>query len=210
MIVALVLVTFGMKPKVGAGWSPPFIFTLELIDTALVVGLVLFFLHAHRETAGEALFASRRPVRDAAIGLALVPASLAVVIGVLLIVQLTIPSLRNVPHNPLQDLAQTRGNALMLALVVMVAGGVREEVQRGFALRRFERYLGGGAVGLVIFSAAFGLGHIDQGHDVVIATAILGAFWGAIYLRRRSIVAPMIGHAGFNLVQVIKFVLVGA
>jgi membrane protease YdiL (CAAX protease family) len=72
-------------------------------------------------------------------------------------------------------------------------------------LRRFEQYLGGGTAGLVIFSALFGLGHLEQGHDVAVATAILGAFWGAIFLRRRSILGPMIGHAGFNLTQVIKF-----
>ena len=60
-------------------------------------------------------------------------------------------------------------------------------------------------MGLVVFSALFGLGHLEQGRDVALATAILGAFWGAIFLRRRSIVGPMVGHAGFNLAQVIKF-----
>ena len=113
------------------------------------------------------------------------------------------------PRNPLQDLAHTRANAVLFAVVVMIAGGVREEVQRAFVLRRFEQYLGG-ALGLVLFSVIFGLGHLPQGHDVAIATAILGAFWGAIYLRRRSILGPMVGHAGFNLAQVVKFIMVGA
>ena len=36
--------------------------------------------------------------------------------------------------------------------------------------------------------------------------ALLGAIWGCIYLVRRSIVAPMVSHAGFNLLQLIKFV----
>jgi membrane protease YdiL (CAAX protease family) len=125
-------------------------------------------------------------------------------------VQLTIPSLRNVPHNPLQDLVRNRRDAVIFAFVVMIAGGVREEIQRGFVLRRFEQYLGGGRAGLLIFSALFGLGHLEQGRDVALATGILGAFWGAIYLRRRSIIGPMVGHAGFNLAQVIKFVTLGA
>ena len=60
----------------------------------------------------------------------------------------------------------------------MIAGGVREEIQRGFVLRRFEQYLGGGAIGLVVFSVLFGLGHLEQGRDVALATAVLGAFWG--------------------------------
>ena len=71
---------------------------------------------------------------------------------------------------------------MIFAFVVMIAGGVREEIQRGFVLRRFEQYLGGGAVGLAIFSALFGLGHLEQGYDVAISTGVLGAFWGAIYL----------------------------
>ena len=70
--------------------------------------------------------------------------------------------------------------------------------------------LGGGITGLLVFSALFGLGHLEQGRDVALATAILGAFWGAIFLRRRSIAAPMVGHAGFNLLQVAKFLVFGA
>ena len=33
----------------------------------------------------------------------------------------------------------------------------------------------------------------------------LGAIWGTIYLVRRSIIAPMVSHAGFNLAQLVKF-----
>ena len=42
------------------------------------------------------------------------------------------------------------------------------------------------------------------------ATPLSGAFWGAIFLARRTILAPMIGHAGFNLVQVAKFLVAGS
>ena len=143
------------------------------------------------------------------VGLAIVPLSFLVVFVVLLTVQLVDPALHNVPRNPLADLARTRGAAFMFAFVVMVAGGVREEIQRGFVLRRFEQYLGGGLVGIVVFSALFGVGHLEQGYDVALATTALGAFWGLIFLRRRSVLGPMIGHAGFNLAQVAKFLLIG-
>ena len=119
-----------------------------------------------------------------------------------------------VPDNPslhsLQDLAQTRWDAAIFVFVVMIAGGVREEIQRGFVLRRFEQYLGGSAVGVLVFSVLFGLGHLEQGRDVALATATLGAFWGAIFLARRTVLAPMIGHAGFNLAQVAKFIMMGS
>ena len=206
IVIITILSTFGMKARlVGGQLSPSFVFTMTLLDTFLLVALVIFFMRAHRESVREQLFGSRSPGREILFGLALIPASFFVVIAVLLVLQAVIPGLRNVPHNPLQDLVRDRWDAVIFAFVVMIAGGVREEIQRGFVLRRFEQYLGGGAAGLVIFSALFGLGHLEQGHDVAVATAILGAFWGAIFLRRRSILGPMIGHAGFNLTQVIKF-----
>ena len=210
IVVLTILSAFGMKMRLAdGGLSPAFVFALTLLDTLLLVALVLFFFRAHRESVRDELFGPRPTPGEILFGLALIPASFFVVIAVLLLVQLVVPSLRNVPHNPLQDLVNNRGDAVIFALVVMIAGGVREEIQRGFVLRRFEQYLGGGAVGLVIFSAIFGLGHLEQGYDVALATAVLGAVWGAIYLRRRSIVGPMVGHAGFNLLQVVKFLTLG-
>ena len=60
-------------------------------------------------------------------------------------------------------------------------------------------------MGLVCFSLLFGLGHFLQGWGAVATTTVLGAFWGAVYLRRRSIVAPMVSHATFNLIQTMFF-----
>jgi len=211
IVIITVLATLGMQPKLPDGtFNATFVFTLTLLDTVLLVGLVLFFFRAHRESFREQLFGSRRTIREVLFGLALIPASFVVVIVVLKLVQLIVPSLRNVPLNPLADLVRSPGQAAVFAFVVTVAGGVREEIQRGFVLRRFEQFLGGGVTGLIVFSALFGLGHLEQGRDVALATAVLGAFWGAIFLRRRSIAGPMVGHAGFNLLQVIGFVFRGA
>ena len=58
---------------------------------------------------------------------------------------------------------------------------------------------------VAVTSAAFGAGHFVQGVDASIATGLLGAFWGLTYLRRRSCVAPMVSHAGFDLVQVVQY-----
>jgi membrane protease YdiL (CAAX protease family) len=211
LVVITVLTTFGMRPRLATGaLSPHFVFALTLLDTLLLVGLVVFFLRAHRESPRAALLGDRPATRELLLGVALIPVSFFVVMAVLLLVQMNMPSLRNVPNNPLRDLAQTRVDTAVFAVVVMVAGGVREEIQRAFVLRRFEQYLGGGLVGLVIFSALFGLGHLEQGRDVALATGILGAFWGALYLRRRSIIAPMVSHAGFNLAQVMKLSVLGS
>jgi membrane protease YdiL (CAAX protease family) len=211
LVVITVLMTVGMRMRLADGrLSPPFVFSLTLADTALLVALIAFFFRARHESMRLELFGARATVRDIAFGLVLIPASFGLIVFVLLLLQVVVPGLHNVAHNPLTDLVKTRTDAVLFTLVVMIGGGVREEIQRGFVLRRFEQYLGGGAVGLVIFSAAFGLGHIEQGRDVALATAVLGAFWGAIYLTRRTVLPAMIGHAGFNLAQVIKFIVLGA
>jgi membrane protease YdiL (CAAX protease family) len=211
LVVVTVLDALGMRMRLADGrLSAPFVFSLTLADTLLLVALIAFFFRAHRESMRHELFASRATWRDVALGVVLVPASFLLIVVVLMLLQWTAPSLRNVLHNPFADLVKTRTDAVLFALVVIIAGGVREEIQRGFVLRRFEQYLGGGLVGLIVFSAVFGLGHIEQGHDVALSTAVLGAFWGAIYLRRRTVLPAMIGHAGFDLAQVLKLIALGA
>jgi membrane protease YdiL (CAAX protease family) len=151
------------------------------------------------------LLGGRPVVREGLIGIALLPIVFLIAVAVLAIILGYAPQLHNVTRNPLEDMMQNRRDALMFGVVAMVAGGVREEVQRGFILHRFTHYLGGGLVGLLVHSLTFGLGHLDQGWDAAIAVATLGAIWGTIYLIRGSIIAPMVSHAGFNLAQVIKF-----
>jgi len=210
VVISAVLIAFGMRPQTADGkFNAPFIFVLTLADTVLLVGLIVIFFRVHRQSLREQLFGGGRLGRELLHGLTLIPISFIVVVVVLSLVQLIVPSMRNVPHNPLAELAKTPGQAILFAFVVMIAGGVREEIQRGFILRRFEEYLGGGVVGLIVFSALFGLGHVEQGRDVALATAVLGAFWGSVFLRRRSVAGPMVGHAGFNLLQVVKFLVAG-
>ena len=132
----------------------------------------------------------------------LTPPIVAAAIGLLLLIGWLAPALRNVPDSPFAAMLATPGRALLFALVVVLAGGLREELQRAFILRRFDQHLGGGWLGLVLFSIAFGLGHAIQGWDTVIVTGALGALWGALYLTRGSAVAAMVSHAGFNLTQI--------
>jgi membrane protease YdiL (CAAX protease family) len=56
-----------------------------------------------------------------------------------------------------------------------------------------------------VYSAVFGLGHLDQGYAASIAIGCLGAAWGFLYWIRRSAIAPMVSHAAFNLAQLLIF-----
>ena len=114
-----------------------------------------------------------------------------------------LPNLHTVPENPFEALARSPAGAFALLLVAMVAGGIREEMQRAFLLHRFRTDLGGAAIGLLLTSAAFGIGHLVQGWDAVLVTAALGAFWGALFLARGSILAAVASHALANGTQVL-------
>ena len=200
-------VALGYKPLGSTGQLQiAYVVGLSLVDAVVLVGLIALFLYSHGESPRAVLFGRRRIADEIAYGVPLALIALGAGIGVLLAIQYLVPWLHSVQQNPLEGLLSSRRNAWLLALVVLVAGGVREEIQRAFLLHRFEVWLGGGAVGVIVTSAAFGAGHLLQGYDAAIVTGLLGAFWGVVYLRRRSAVAPMVSHAGFDLLQILQVV----
>lgn len=206
ILLIVVLRGFGMEMSLADGrLSPPFVFTLSLLDAALVVVLILFFLRAHNESARRVLLGDGRVLREALIGVAVLPAIFMFAVLVLMLVLRFAPQMHNVARNPLEDMLRSRTDALVFTAVVMLAGGVREEVQRGFIIHRFGEYLGGAGWGVAIYSVVFGLGHASQGSDAMVVTALLGAAWGLLYIARRSIVASIVSHAGFNLAQLLKY-----
>ena len=204
LLLGAVLAIIGLRATGDAGnLSFGYVVTLSLVDAVLVLGLIGFFLRARGESLRELVLGRRSPRLEARFGLLLVPALVAGVIAGTTLLGWLAPGLRNVPENPFESLLDTPGRVALFLVVAVVAGGIREELQRAFILRRFEQYLGGGWLGLVLFSTAFGLGHQIQGWDAAILTGLLGAGWGAIYLLRRSAVAPMVSHAGFNVAEIL-------
>jgi membrane protease YdiL (CAAX protease family) len=211
-LIAGVLGALGIAARTSDdGLSLSFVLILSLSDTLLLLVLMVALTRAHGEDPWH-LWRGHRPVLgEAALGLALVPVAVLTVALIMGSVRMLAPWLRNVPDNPLEALATGGpGEAALFGLVAIVAGGIREELQRAFLLQRFERHLGGAHVGVVVLSTAFGLGHVMQGWDAAIATGALGAFWAVLYLKRRSSVAPIISHAGFNSMEVLRVALGGA
>jgi membrane protease YdiL (CAAX protease family) len=201
-----------------AGWtafdetgqlSLSFVFTLSIADALVLVALMAALTTARGDRVSDLWLGTRPILREAGLGAMLIPIVFLMVVVLLNLLMAVAPWLHNVPTNPLEQMAGTAGGAALLAIVAILAGGVREELQRAFLLRRFEEHLGGPIVGLAVLSIAFGLGHIVQGFDAVITTGVLGAFWAALYLRRRSVVAPVVSHAGFNTLEVLRVALLG-
>jgi membrane protease YdiL (CAAX protease family) len=189
------------------GLTISYVVGVSITDTLLVLGLVVLFLRVHGERPRDVI-AGRGPlVVEVIAGVPLIFAALAIALAVLVAVQKFAPSLHTVENNPLQDVLRSPWGAWLFSLVVIVAGGLREEVQRAFVLHRFDAWLGGGSVGVIVSSIAFGAGHLLQGTDAAIATGLLGAFWGVVYLRRRSAIAPIISHSGFDLLEIAQFLV---
>ena len=199
----------GLQPLIGGQLNIRYVVILSIGDAILLIALIVFMLRAHGERPREVLFGSRPIAKEVGLGMAMIFAALAIGAALLLTMRRFAPSLHTVPDNPLAALLRSPRDAWLFALVVVVAGGVREEIQRAFLLHRFSIWLGGPAVGLLVTSLAFGAGHLMQGIDAAVATGLLGAFWAVVYLRRRSAIAPMVSHAGFDLLQIAQFLAIG-
>jgi membrane protease YdiL (CAAX protease family) len=209
LLVFGALTAFGLQPREAGGeWSPPFVVSMSLLDMALLLGLIAFFLRTHGESLRAFVVGARQPAREALLGLALVPAVFVLAVLVLVVLVAVRPDLHNVPVNPFERMLETPREAALFAVVVVSAGGIREEIQRAFIVRRFDQYLGGAVPGILLFSVMFGLGHVEQGYAAAITTGVLGAVWGVLYWSRGSVVAPVVSHAGFNLLQLVRYVAI--
>jgi uncharacterized protein len=194
----------GLQPLTPTGGlSLAFVAAISLGDTVLLVALIVWLLKRRGERVRDVFLGFRPQGRDVTLGLVLVPALLVFISSTMWLLRSWNPDLRNVPDNPLEAMARTIVGAAAMVVVSMVAGGVREELQRAFLLHRFRTDLGGAINGLILTSVGFGLGHVVQGWDAMIVTGVLGLFWGSLYLSRGSVTTGVVSHALTNAAQVV-------
>ena len=212
LILAVILV-FGMgvypwgPDGASGGMTLEFMSTVMLLDTALTALLIRIFLEISGEDSRSVFLGHRRQAGEVIRGLLLVPVVFAGVTGVVLGLRAIAPWLQTVDESPMLEFMKTPFEAAIFLLVVVLGGGVKEELQRAFILHRFRHYLGGVRIGLVVFSVWFGILHWDQGLDVAVSIGLLGLFWGVLFIKRRSAVLGIVNHAGFNAAQVAQVML---
>jgi membrane protease YdiL (CAAX protease family) len=205
-LVAGALALSGLRPGAEGQLTLQLLMVLAGLDTLILVSLVFALLVVGGESPRRVLLGTRPVAGEVLRGFGLLPWVFLLAVATVMVLTRWAPGLFT--PNPFATLASTRMEFVLLALVAVLAGGVREEIQRGFILHRFEQRLGGGLVGMLAFGILFGLGHLVQGWSVVIITGLLGMLWSVVYLVRRSVVAPMVSHASFNLIEVIGFGLI--
>lgn len=200
--IAAALAAVGILPGHAGALSPLFIFAVSAIDTVVLLGLIVLFLRLSGDRPRAVFLGVRRIPDELVYGVLTVPLVFLLVLAVQVSVRLAAPFLHNVEVSPFLPLLASPTLLAGFIVLVLVAGGLREELQRAFLLHRFEQRLGGGRIGVIVTSIMFGLGHVMQGWDAAIVTGLLGAFWGVVYLSRRSVAATVTSHALFNVAQI--------
>lgn len=205
LLLGLLIQASGISPiRPDGSLSGSFVFALSLLDTVLLLTLIVWLLKRRGEPP-RAIFFGDRPVGpEVGVGFLSLPLIVTIVVVLMMAIRVIAPSLHNVPNNPLEGLLGSQAGLLAFLFVVIVAGGLREELQRAFLLHRFRTDLGSAGLGVLITSTAFGLGHTLQGWDAAVVTGALGATWGVMYLTRRSAIAPIVSHSLFNSGELLR------
>jgi membrane protease YdiL (CAAX protease family) len=175
-----------------------------MTDVSVTVLFLLIIIGIRREAPAALGLRFDRWISNSLIGLAVVPLLFIFSAGISAVFQAFFPEYF-LDRNPLTEVIRTPGDLALISLTGLIAGGVKEELQRAFILNRFQRHLGGATVGLVIWSAAFGAGHYVQGAQGVAAATIFGVIFGLLYLARNSLIAPIVAHGAYNTLAILWY-----
>ncbi len=175
-----------------------------LLEAWIFFVLLWLVLRLHRETLRDLglRFARWRP--EAMIGVLMVPVLFISNVIVAAIFKYLLPEYY-LEKNPLTQMIRTPGELALFILSALIAGGIKEEVQRAFILTRFRQHLGGAGVGLVVWSLGFGVQHYVQGLQGVVAATLFGFLFGAVYLARGNIVAPIVAHGLYDTLALLGY-----
>lgn len=175
-----------------------------VLEAGITFVLLALILKAHGETVADLGLRWNRWRRQLIIAIAIVPVLFflnGLVGGVF---RVFLPKFFT-ERNPLMEIIHTPKDLVLFIVSVLIAGGVKEELQRAFILNRFRDHLGGAKLGLVLWSLAFGAGHYVQGFQGVIVAGLFGLVFGAVYLFRRNLIAPMVSHGLYDTVALLGF-----
>ena len=192
------------------------LFIFMVSEATLSLFILTLFLKARGEDLARIGLGWGNFRKEAFLGLATVPILFGATSLVGVFFHLALPQYVSTT-NPLLELLRDEVDFLFFLTSSLYVGGFKEEVQRAFVLVRFERYLGfkiagfskencGITLGLILWSIFFGAGHYLQGGiDKAAGAGVLGLLFGILYVWRRSLIAPMISHAAFDITTLLLF-----
>ena len=91
----------------------------------------------------------------------------------------------------------------VFAAAMVLVAGFEELAFRGFLVPRLKVLLGNWTAAVLVSATLFGLGHFYEGTLAVVQTAVLGAYFGFVFVfaRRFRLISVMLAHAAFNTIN---------
>ncbi|WNG20593.1 type II CAAX prenyl endopeptidase Rce1 family protein [Cystobacter fuscus] len=96
------------------------------------------------------------------------------------------------------SLVETGLGVPAFALMMVLVTGFEELTFRGFLVPRLRVVLGHWYAAVGVAAVLFGLGHVYEGTLAVFQTAVLGAWFGLVFVHRARLPSVMLAHAAFN------------
>lgn len=181
------------------------------VSSTLLLSLLILLQRLRKEPVlGTFLEKGRSRGRETLLGLPWVAAIFAVSYTLKSLVHHFGTGIYSGERNVLEELMHGPGDLALFLFVAFFTGGIKEEVQRAFVIRRFEAAWGPGWLGALLFALFFGFGHRVQGWDEALIAGLLGLAWGILFLMRKSIIAPVVSHGLYDGLELIRYYLYGS
>ncbi len=163
-----------------------------LRDLALV-GLVAFFLWRNNEPLSRIGWNLRTARKEIALGAILF---FPLLLATNFLEQMLQLAGLSAPSTPLPQFLTAKGWAeFALAFLLVVVVAIAEEtIFRGYLILRFQAVTGSTLASALLSSIVFSLGHGYEGSAGVVTVGAMGLAFAVVYLRRRSLAAPVTMH----------------
>lgn len=203
LILFSVLFLPGIIAQTGTMASPSFgnpLYLLQVLVVSIPQILLIVYVLELQPDSDWAAFGIRRPrLRDVGQAtlfyLALLGAFLPLGAAATLLPEDTLRELM-----PGTAWSFSRLEMLPAVAVAMLAVGYREELFfRSYMITRLEQFGLGGFRAVALSTLLFSVGHAYQGVAGLIVSFVIGALFGALYLRTRNLHALAGAHALYNL-----------
>jgi membrane protease YdiL (CAAX protease family) len=203
IVVPIILALIGIGPE-RLLQNSGYLFVLLTSEASLTLLLILFLLAMRKQTLTNLGWGRGNLLREASIGVMILPLLFLSTFLISFLFHSFFPH-HVTERNPLLELVRTPGDLTLLLISSLYVGGLKEELQRAFVIERFRENLGGATLGVILWSLFFGYGHMIQGVDNAVGAGVLGLTFGLLYLWRKSVTAPIVAHALYDVVTLVAY-----
>lgn len=163
-----------------------------LRDMALVM-LILFFFWRNRESLAQLGWSFGNGWKEVILGIALF---IPLFFSAGLLDRVLQSAGFSAPATAKPSFLQARGwGDISLAFVLVLVVAIAEEtIFRGYLLRRFQGVRFSLASSAILSAVVFSLGHGYEGASGMLTVGFMGVVFAAVYIWRKSLVAPMVMH----------------